>query len=160
MFEKILKIRHLYLLAVVFTLISSVFFLVGGAIRSIHGYAEFIRMWAGDASIRTPGLHLAEGLDAFLLALVFLIFGLGIMKTFTHYHVDPASLPGWLHINSFKELKILLWETILVTLVVFSIGFIVRDTRELTWSALVLPGVILILSVSLYVVKRDHHGRG
>jgi uncharacterized membrane protein YqhA len=149
--EKILKIRHIYLIAVFFTLVNSIFFLVAGAMKSTHGYQEYIKLWSGQGQGPPPGLHLAEALDSFLLALVSLIFGLGILKTFVHYQIDDSKLPPWLHIHDFKELKILLWETILVTLVVFNLNFF----TEVSWKTLIIPGVILMLSLSLYLMKRE-----
>ena len=154
--ETLLRIRHIYLIAVIFALLNSVFFLVAGAVKSVHGYQEFIALWSGHGDARSPGLHLAEALDAFLLALVSLIFGLGILKTFVHYQVDEARLPSWLHIHDFKELKVLLWETILVTLVVFSITFV----SEVSLEMLILPGVILVLSLGLYFMKREDRRSG
>jgi uncharacterized membrane protein YqhA len=154
MFERILRVRAIYIIAVVFTLVSSAFFLVSGAVKSIHGYSEFITMWSGNEDVQTPGIHLAEGLDAFLLALVFLVFGLGIMKIFTHYDKKQDNLPDWLNISSFKELKVLLWETILVTLVVFSVHPSTLGGGP-AWQPLVLPGVIFILSLSLYLMKKE-----
>lgn len=151
MIERILKIRHIYLVAVFFTLINSIFFLAAGAMRSLHGYREYIRLWSGHSEVGSPGVYLAEALDSFLLALVSLIFGLGILKTFVTYHVDDAKLPPWLHIHDFKQLKVLLWETILVTLVVFSINFF----TEVSLKTLILPAAVLILSLSLYLMKRD-----
>ncbi len=145
-----------YMIAVIFSLISSLFFLAAGSYRSIHGYAEFFRMFSGDPTPVAPGLHIAEALDSFLLALVFLTFGLGIMKTFTHYHVNNDNLPAWLQIKDFKSLKILLWETIILTLVVFTITHDL-DIGSLTWASLIMPCIILILSVSLYIVKKVDH---
>jgi uncharacterized membrane protein YqhA len=63
-------------------------------------------------------------------------------------------LPDWLNIKNFKELKILLWETILVTLVVFSLTGLVSGKDTLTWNVLILPAVIFVLSLSLFLMKR------
>ena len=72
-----------------------------------------------------PGLQILKGLDLFLVSIVFMILGLGILKIFVFSHMPFTDLPDWLNIKNFKELKILLWETILVTLVVFSLtGFV------------------------------------
>jgi uncharacterized membrane protein YqhA len=153
MFKKILRVRFIILLGVIFTFINSAVFMIAGVVDSIHGYSLFIKH--GISAEYRPGLHLLNALDMFLVSIVFMIFALGIMKIFTHYHLPEVDLPGWLKISSFKELKILLWETILVTLVVFSLTGLVNTTEKLTWDHLVLPLIILILTASLYLVKKE-----
>jgi predicted membrane channel-forming protein YqfA (hemolysin III family) len=64
-------------------------------------------------------------------------------------------LPPWLKIDSFKELKILLWETIIVTMVVFTLTQIASLKNTLTLDVLILPGTVFILSISLYFVKKE-----
>lgn len=153
MFNKILRIRYVFLIAVVFTLLNSFFFLIGGVLESIHGYMLFYQHGLDGES--RPGTYLLKGLDMFLVSMVFLIFALGIMRIFTHYHSSDENLPGWLRINNFKELKILLWETVIVTLVVFTLTEIVSSNKALNLDALIMPGVILILTVSLFLMKRN-----
>ena len=96
-----------------------------------------------------------KGLDLFLVSMVFLIFALGIMRIFTHYKTSDEDLPGWLRINDFKELKILLWETVIVTLVVFTLTELVNSKQSLKTDALIMPGVILLLTVSLFLMKKN-----
>lgn len=52
-----------------------------------------------------------------------------------------------------KELKILLWESILLTLVVLCINRVYRSFETLTWEVLVLPGIVLVLSIGLYLMR-------
>ena len=153
MFNKILRVRYVFLIAVIFTLLNSLFFLVVGVIESIHGYMLFYEH--GLEGEHRPGVYLLKGLDLFLVSMVFLIFALGIMRIFTHYHSNDENLPGWLRINDFKELKILLWETVIVTLVIFTLTEIITSKQSLKPDALILPGVILILTVSLFLMKRN-----
>jgi uncharacterized membrane protein YqhA len=99
------------------------------------------------------GTYLLKGLDFFLIGIVFMIFALGIMKIFTHYHIPDDNFPEWLKIKSFKELKILLWETILLTMVVFCLTQVRGAKESIKWDLLVLPAIILVLTISLYLVK-------
>jgi len=62
-------------------------------------------------------------------------------------------MPGWLHLANFKDLKLLLWETILVTLVVFTFTEVVSAKEILKWQTLIMPGVILLLTLSLAIMK-------
>jgi len=153
MINKILRFRYVFLIAVVFTLLNSLFFLCVGVMESVHGYAIFLEH--GINGEERPGVFLLHGLDLFLVSMVFLIFGLGILSIFINYHKVDENLPDWLKIENFKGLKILLWETVLVTLVVFSFTGIISSKESLQWSSLILPGIILILTTGLFLMKRS-----
>jgi uncharacterized membrane protein YqhA len=98
-------------------------------------------------------MPLLESLDSFLAALVFLIFGLGIVKIFIAHDRVIEGLPSWLQIHSFRELKILLWESILITIVVMSMGTVARQLQSPTWDVLVLPAVVLVLAFGLFLMR-------
>ena len=150
MIQKFLRLRYVFMVASIVTFINSIFFLYNGVKAAIHGYIETIT----NQPYGRPGIHFIESLDAFMISLVFLIFSLGIMRIFTHYHTDDKLFPEWLRISSFKELKILLWETILVTLVIFTVSKLVINLENLRWENLILPLVTLILAISLYVMRK------
>lgn len=150
MIEKFLRLRYVYMVAVIVTFVNAIFFLIAGVEDAIHGYQEVFKA----EEHGRPGIHFVESLDAFMISLVFLIFSLGIMRIFTHYHTEDSKLPTWLRINSFLELKVLLWETILVTLVILTVSVLITNIHDLKWELLVLPAVTLILSVSLYLMKK------
>jgi uncharacterized membrane protein YqhA len=151
--QTLLRFRYVYMIAVVFTLINSVIFLLAGARQSFEGWISIYRHLIGQEAITIPKLPLLESLDSFLIALVFLIFSLGIMKIFIGYQHSDAGLPSWLRIHDFKELKVLLWETILVTLVVMSMGTVARNFDALTWQVLVSPVIVLVLAVGLFLMR-------
>ncbi|MBZ5856081.1 YqhA family protein [Flavihumibacter profundi] len=151
MFKKILNIRFFILLGVAFTLINALLFIIGGALESIKGYMIFYQY--GFEEEKSIGIYFLKGLDFFLVGIVFMIFALGIMKIFTHDQIPDDNLPEWLKIKSFKELKILLWETILLTMVVFCLTLIRSSKESIKWDLLVLPAIILVLTVSFYLVK-------
>ena len=153
MLEKLLRIRYVYLIAVFFTFLNSIFFLFQGVLFALHGYEAFFDQHFRKKEVR-PSIYFVESLDAFLISLVFLIFSLGIMKIFTHYHTESSNLPEWLNIKSFIELKILLWESIIITLVVFSVTTMIRDHDNITWNILISPAVLLALTLSLYLMKK------
>lgn len=153
MFKNILLIRYLFLVAVVFTFINSMFFMYGGVLECIKGYKLILA--EGMSEELKPGLHLLRGLELFLVSMVTLIFSLGMLRLFIVYHTNDEHVPSWLKLESFKELKVLLWETILVTLVVFTLTKVASDMEILTWDALILPGVILALTGSLFLMKKS-----
>lgn len=152
MFKKLLYVRYLFVIVVIFMMLNSLFFIIGGVIESIEGVRLFISHGLDEE--KKPGLKLLKGLDLFLISMVFMIFAIGIVRLFGIYSDDKDELPSWLNIHSFKELKVLLWETILVTLVVFTLTSIATDRSGLHWEMLILPGVILILSLSLYFMRK------
>lgn len=152
MLTRLLGLRYLYVIAVVFTLINSAVFLLVGARHSIEGYAGLYRHLRGE-TVANPRLPLLESLDWFLIALVFLIFSLGIVKIFIGYDGPIDALPPWLRIHDFKALKVLLWESILVTLVVWCMSSVARGLSALTWDVLVLPAIVLVLAVGLALVR-------
>jgi uncharacterized membrane protein YqhA len=155
MLRKLLNIRFVFLVAVVFTLLNALCFLILGVREAIHGYQALYASFS-DGSVKNIGILFLDSLDMFLIAMVFLIFGLGIVKIFVHYHSDDKmNLPAWLHIQEFKELKILLWEAIIVTLVVFGLGRMVENRDPYNWGSLILPLIILILSISLYFTRQE-----
>lgn len=153
MFKNILIIRYLFLIAVLFTFINSLFFMVGGVLECIQGYKLILQY--GMSEELKPGMYLLRGLELFLVSMVFMIFALGILRLFIVYHTNDEHVPSWLKIDNFKELKVLLWETILVTLVVFTLTKIATVKEVLTWDALILPGVILALTGSLFLMKKS-----
>jgi uncharacterized membrane protein YqhA len=152
MFKKLLYVRYLFVIVVIFMMLNSVFFIIGGVIESVEGMRILIRHGLDEE--KKPGLKLLKGLDLFLVSIVFMIFAIGIIRLFGIYNDEKNDLPSWLNINNFKELKVLLWETILVTLVVFTLTSIATDRSGLHWEMLILPGVVLILSLSLYFMRK------
>ncbi|KAA9332635.1 YqhA family protein [Adhaeribacter soli] len=159
--KNLLRLRYIYIIAVIFAFLDSIFFLISGVIESIHGFMVFFRKLMTGEKILI-GVYFMEALDRFLIAFVFMIFSLGIYKLFFVKEHSSVDLPGWLQIENLKELKVLLWETIMVTLVVYTISLVVNTTADkgavmesLSWNALILPVIILILSVSLYFMRKE-----
>jgi uncharacterized membrane protein YqhA len=153
MLHKITPFRYVYIVAVIFTLINSVFFIGSGIARSIEGYKAFLEK---DFLITTghhPGVHLLEALDAFMISLVFMIFGLGVARLFIFDKTEGRALPAWLNVKSLEELKVLLWRTILFALVTFAITNFVKNPPG-SWDALILPLIILILAASLFLIHK------
>src|SRR5262245_18642994 len=114
MLTKLLSLRYAYVIAVIITLINSILFLFVGVRYSFEGWSNLYRQIQGE-NIPNARMPLLESLDWFLVALVFLIFSLGMAKIFIGYEGRDEDLPEWLRIGNFKELKVLLWEAIMVT---------------------------------------------
>jgi uncharacterized membrane protein YqhA len=145
--KQLIHFRYLFAIAVVFMLVNSFFFILSGVALSIHGYIEF--------AIR-PGLYLLESLDAFMVSLVFMIFGIGTANIFLFDKVQTEGNPAWLNISNLGELKTLMWKTILFTMVVFAVTQLVKN-QQYTWGTLIFPLVILILSAAFFLVHQTKH---
>jgi uncharacterized membrane protein YqhA len=104
-----------------------------------------------------PSLLLLEAVDSFLLSFVFFIFSFGLYKIFflNDINYPKDKLPGWLQMESIFELKALLWQSVLTTMVVIFLNnaVITMSHNAISWQFLMLPGSILIISVALYFLK-------
>jgi uncharacterized membrane protein YqhA len=158
MFEQLLKVRYLAVVVVVVAILHAVTFLYLGTEAAVKTYWHVIDGQLDPASER-PGLELLHALDAMLVALVMILLAVGVAKLFLlpHHEGHPeghSRLPRWLDIESFSDLKYVLWETILLALLVFGLSSLSADREHLSWNALVLPAAILMLAVSLFLMKR------
>jgi uncharacterized membrane protein YqhA len=156
MFEHLLKFRYITVVMVILSLLHAVGYLVMGTRIAFHAYAHVLDE-PGPMSENRPGLELLHSLDFLFVSLVLLVLGLGIAKLFL---LPPdskqlSSLPGWLRIESIAELKVLLWETILTTLLIAGLSQLIAGIfTKLDWTILLTPIAILILSLSLFFMKK------
>lgn len=160
MLRSFFAVRIITTIVVIFTLINALAFVGIGVFTSamaIYG------IFNGELYTEShPGLKILESLDIFLIALVFLIFAIGIAKLF-HPNADEnmaGIIPDWLNINDFAELKMVLWETILTTLIVLFVSDVVRRGGKYDWTMLVIPASITLLSASIFVLKKAEAKKG
>jgi uncharacterized membrane protein YqhA len=157
MFEQLLKIRYIVLVIVILAVLHAIAFLVLGAKVAVGAYIHVLSGGNGVEHNARPGLELLHSLDFMFVAIVFLVLALGFAKLFL---VGPKTtetmhLPTWLRIDSIAELKVLLWETILLTLVISALSELTTGLFEkLEWSALITPTAILALAFALFLVKK------
>jgi len=96
-----------------------------GVYETVIGFSGFLK--GQIHSETTPGLLLFQSLDLFLIGFLFLIFSLGFFQLF---YPKPSRLmttiddiaPDWLKVKNFTQLKLILWDTVLTTLVIIFIG--------------------------------------
>jgi len=152
MFQKLLNIRFVIIVVVGVLFLNSIFFIIGGTVYSVKGYVEFTRNAFMPSETLNPGLQILKGLDAFMLAIIFIIFGLGIAKLFLFNKAPDEQIPSWLRFHEMKGLKVLLWETILVTLVIYCLQVLLTH-KELDFELLILPCAILLLAIALFFMR-------
>ena len=118
----ILKLRWAAVVIALFSAFHAMAFVAIGVVRGIIGYSLIIQgpPWDGD---RAPGIQLARSVDAFLLAMVFFVFSIGVLALFLSDRRNSGleSVPEWMRVRNLSELKFLIWEAILVALVVASV---------------------------------------
>jgi uncharacterized membrane protein YqhA len=153
----LLKARYLAAVVVLLALLH-VAFLFMGAETAARTYWHLARGESTGATER-PGLELLHSLDFLLVSLVLLILALGVAKLFllppTAAAHQRAPLPKWLEIESFGDLKYLLWETILTALLIVSLSTLTSGLfQKVEWTALVIPAAILMLALSFFYMKR------
>ncbi len=155
--------RIIAILIALFLFINSLAFNIGGIWLSCKGIYLIIK---GEMLTEVrPGVMIMESIDVFLLALVFLVFAIGIIKLFVpdaHQSIKVRNL-HWLKIENFTDLKMLLWETVLTTLVVFFVTGYVHNEEYVDWKMLTLPVSILLLAISYLIMKKSephHHNEG
>ena len=144
-------------LIVFFTAINAIAFIAMGMMESYHG---IIGIFSGKVNTEErPALTILESLDIFLVALVFLIFAIGITMLFLPKSADKIreSVPQWMNIKSFLELKLILWEAILTALIVFFVSEVFAQEGHHTWELLLIPASILFLSISILVLRKSEH---
>ena len=161
-------LRYLSLIAVVFSLLGSALMFLGGAEKSIKA----IRIFFLNETLTTdppPPAHLdstdqaliavLQSMDAFLIALVLLIFSFGVYKLFIAEIKTPKNLPGapWSQITTIEGLKKVLVEVILVILAVLFLWEVVYLEAEASWNVLVLPVSIVLIAAALKLVDWRSH---
>jgi uncharacterized membrane protein YqhA len=124
----------------------------------VHAFSEFWHKSGADM-VGAVAVGLLQGVDLFLIAIVLFVFSLGINILFTDKpaKVEQLNLPAWLRIHSFMQLKIILWEAILTTLVVSYLAGLSQlkiQGRHLDAYSLILPGAVLLIALSLFFLKK------
>jgi len=115
-------------------------------------------------SHQIPGLiatGLLKGVDMFLMAIVFFVLSIGILVLFNNEEtLSVLPIPDWLRVKNFVQLKIILWEAILTTLVISSLASLVEKKSyniQIDLEAFIVPGIILLIAISLHFMKRGDH---
>jgi uncharacterized membrane protein YqhA len=156
MFQYLLKARYLALVIVVVALLDALGAMVLGVQRALHAYALILSGKIDGPE--HPGIEMLHSLDFLIVSMVLIVLALGIAKLFLRGRGDhdDAELPAWLRIESIAELKVLIWEMILTTLLIVAMSELSEAIYgQPTWTVLLTPVAILMLAMSLFFMKRD-----
>ena len=157
--QRIMKTVFKFIIGIpiVTTFIIAIVFIGLGVYETLLG---IIGVFKGQIlSEARPGLKLFQALDAFLIGFLFLIFSLGFSQLFylkpsrTTTLVDSIA-PKWLQVESFTQLKLILWDTVLTTLVVVFIGDVFRASGQYNWNLTIIPVAIFLISLGKFLIKK------
>ncbi len=145
--DKLFNMKIMAFIVSLLLLISGIFVIALG-IKGI--YLAFLSLFY--EGYDKPGIHIIEAVDTLLFALVILILSGGIYKLFLGDSETFKNTAVLSKVNSFKDLKVLLWETLLLTLTVWAaLGYFHDEVFQ--YEQLVLPASILLLALALRFLK-------
>jgi uncharacterized membrane protein YqhA len=122
-------------------------------LKAVHAYASLFTFGP-----HRPGLDLMELVDGLLMVLLLLIMTIGFLKLFLpDSRMSKAIDLPWLRVNSFTQLKMLLIETILTTLVVLFATHVVKSDGNLKWEDILIPISVFLLALTIKFVKDKEH---
>lgn len=156
-----------YLLHKVISFIALLVFASGlviatlGTFEFVHSFSYLGQFDDLPTIINKMAISLLKALDLFLFSIVFFVFSFGILMLFNRNDsILPNNLPPWLQIEDFTQLKVLLWEAVLTTLVVAYFAMFFTNNfagLEPQLNSLILPGGILVIAISLFLLKKKPH---
>jgi len=163
--ERIYLFRHVSFIAVVAVFFAAVLMFVIGAERTIIGFAYYLQ---GKEIAIKEGVTVAhdvaamfmvvDAVDAFLFALVLLIFSFGVYNLCVR-HVDGEAMekvPRWLRVDSIGHLKTTLAQLIIVILFVNVLEFVIFEgSHAMSWTTLVVPISVVLLAAALKLMHTD-----
>jgi uncharacterized membrane protein YqhA len=149
------------MLIVVFVFAAGIFITGLGIYDFTHAFS-FFSQFGEKGTVQLSTLSLLKAVDLFLLAIVLFVFAFGLMVLFNTKteHALPQNLPAWLKVKNFIELKIILWEAVLTTLVISYLAYLAElrvENKAIVFEDLTVPGAILLIAVSLFFLKKGEH---
>lgn len=148
------KLRYISIIAVVSAALSSALMFIIGAVKTYNAYALYLNSALSDTNNLATKQAIAlliQGIDAFLIALVFLIFSSGVFNLFIRGDGDGFKIePGQHAITSIAQLKVIIAELIIVILFVnFMEDVLGNDINTYQWEILVIPLSVVLLALGL-----------
>ena len=164
--QKLFLLKHVVNIAVLFSLILSVFLFLVGGYEVFNAIAHFLKTKNGHELV----LLSLKSADMFLFAMVMLIFAFGSYSLFVS-NLDQYSgqeegdetyladnvVPKWVRVNDFGELKAIFIKVIILILSIDFLELVIRSTeRFLTtdlYLLLVIPVGIVLIAYSMRLTE-------
>jgi len=144
--------------------VISLLVFAAGVVLTLLGVYDFFLAFSAIMSenkhnlIGSLAIGMLRAVDLFLLATVFFVLSLGMLILFNNPESTlPVKIPEWLRIKNFMQLKIILWEAVLTTLVVtWLAGLFEQKLRSVDpdIQSLIIPGGVLLLATALFFLKK------
>ena len=149
--------RFTSLVAVLGSLLGAVLMFIIGSTKVYYAYAAYFLGYqppTGLGGLNGPDIataYLIKSLDAFLIALVLFIFAYGVYWILVFQETGEAGSDPLrsVRINTIGQLKKILAEVIIIILFVKFLEVALINLDSLSWELLIIPGSILLLSLSL-----------
>lgn len=175
--ELFFSLRALMLIASFGAILGALLMFWSGGIHLYHAYETLIGVSFGTqtpaggaaSAVKVGGdeaqvvVYVLEAVDAFLFALVLMIFAYGIALGFVFHHVPERYrdyLPAWMLVEGVGQLKRTLAEVVIVVLIVIFARTIIESRGNLQFSMLVLPVSVLLLALALRLLHHPDEGGG
>jgi len=143
--------KYFALVVSIFIMISGIAAIVVGTVRLFQGIIALIGFHGHEDE--RPGLQIVEAVDTYLFSIVVLILAGGIFKLFVGKEETFKDNIVFSKIKSFMDLKVLLWETLLLTLTVWCSLDFFTQVGDSTYQQLILPVSIVLLAFALKLIK-------
>lgn len=152
------RTKYLAAIAVVGSLISALALFIKSSIVVYEGLVVFLSDTEGKIQDLTQ--IFVESIDAYLFALVLIIFGIGVYELFIS-KVDPteqnfASRPSWLRVYNIDSLKSSLGSVILMVLIVSVFEYSLKTQFNTARDILYLAIGVVLVALSLYLTHLSH----
>lgn len=152
------RIKYLAAIAVLGSLISALALFVKSSIVVFEGIVLFFTDI--DCKIQDLTQVFVESVDAYLFALVLIIFGIGVYELFIS-KIDPteqnlASRPSWLRVHNIDSLKSSLGSVILMVLIVSVFEYSLKAEFSTARDILYLAIGVVLVALSLYLTHLSH----
>ena len=162
--EHFLVMKNTFTVLKIMIGLIAVLIFLSGFVLTMAGAYDFILVIASIGETdkhhlaATVGIGLLQAVDLFLISIVLYVFSLGILMLFSVTEsAILQKLPEWLRIKNFMELKVILWEAILTTLVVSYLAWLGEKRAlkiDIGTESLLVPAGILLIALSLYFLKK------
>jgi uncharacterized membrane protein YqhA len=160
--KALFNVLNVVIFIIVIVVFAAGIFITGlGLYDFTHAFAFFSNSEA-HGSVQIAAISLLRAVDLFLMAIVLYVFSIGLLALFNN-RTDkefPVNMPAFLKVKNFVELKVILWEAILTTLVIGYLGYLVElriESKPIVLNDLTLPGAILLIAIALFFLKKGEH---
>jgi uncharacterized membrane protein YqhA len=153
------RFRYASIIAVVASALGSLLMFVIGGVKVFLAYSSYL----GAALAEGGGMkdsanvaidYMVQAIDAFLIAVVLMIFGGGIFNLFIREISSPE--PGAKHIveiRKISQLKRVLAELVIVILMVKFLEEALHNLGSYRWEMLILPAAVLMMAIAVRVLR-------